>query len=177
MKKGPTQAVVRPRIIFTIPQTTAEDTASVVSNRSTTSSTPRKADEAEQHLWKQVAKDIEEAGGIALFVGKDTYSLARLLNSKNNPLYNGQGVEDRKKLRRRIQSYVYRWQKWHKEGKYEDKVLLVYGVKSALQRQKEADARKKAEARKRKRNIPHPLEKTSQLPPRLRSKSTSPAVP
>jgi hypothetical protein len=128
---------VRPRVLF------QRDDSSVTS---TTSNTPRKtADEAEHHLWKQVAEDIESAGGISLFAGSG-HKLSALLNKKNNPLYD-RGQD--KKLRKRIQSHVYRWQQWNKEGTYEKKVLAQYKVKSALVRRQEAEAKARVTKRKR----------------------------
>jgi hypothetical protein len=130
---------VSPRVLFQ-----DKDESSVAS---TSSNTPRKtADEAEVHLWKQVAEDIEEAGGIALFAGSG-HNLSALLYSKKNPLYDSQP-------RRRIQSFVYRWQQWHKEGKYEEKVLNLYKVKSALVRKQEAEAKARVTKRNRKKTQP-----------------------
>ena len=105
---------------------------------STSSNTPRRTiEDTELHLWKQVAEDIEENGGIAKLAGS-SQSLKRLLDKKNNPLYDRNGD---KNIRKRIQSHVYRWQQWSLEGTYEKKVLDPFGVKSALRRQQEAESK------------------------------------
>jgi hypothetical protein len=123
----------RPRVLFETPLSPpgATDTESI-------SGSTTKQQVIAEHLWKQLAEDIEAEGGIAEFSGS-TQKLAILLNRRPG-LYGKRGST----LREPIRKKVYRWQGFHREGTYAQKVLSKYQVKSSYHRkQEEAQKRKK----------------------------------
>lgn len=79
------------------------------------------------HLQKQLAKDIEKAGGIKTFKkGNQSQSLAALCD-KRTDLFGKRGSV----LRRKIINKVYRWEILNRDGLYTDKILNKFSVKSA----------------------------------------------
>jgi hypothetical protein len=83
------------------------------------------------NLQKQLARDIENSGGIKAFEGSD-HTLAEVLN-KREDLYGIRGSI----LRSRITKKVYRWQLLQRRGEYVEKVLNLFSVKSAIVQLKE----------------------------------------
>jgi hypothetical protein len=80
------------------------------------------------HILKQLAKDIEAAGGIKLFTkeGKNLDQALCFLCDHRQETYGKRGQP----LRSQITKKVYRWQILDKEGRYDSKVLNFYQVKS-----------------------------------------------
>ena len=122
----------RPRVLFA----SSGDTQSVSSCGAETSTSNRK--ELTEHLWRQLAEDIEAEGGISAFVGS-SQKLASLLNQRPG-LYGNRGDEIREPIRKK----VYRWQQFNKENTYANKVLSKYQVKSAFHRKQEELQKRKS---------------------------------
>ena len=118
----------RPRILFASSGDTQSVSGSPTSNRK----------EFTEHLWRQLAEDIEAEGGIAAFVGS-SQKLAFLLNQRPD-LYGNRGDEIREPIRKK----VYRWQQFNKENTYANKVLSKYQVKSAFHRKQEELQKRKS---------------------------------
>jgi hypothetical protein len=90
-------------------------------------------------LQKQLAIDIEKAGGIKnLTTETVTHTLCRLLDQRPD-VYGKQGDSKRSQ----IQKKVWSWKQLHKEGKYIEKVLNRFQVKSFDTLQFEERNRKK----------------------------------
>jgi hypothetical protein len=102
-----------------------DDLASVTSSPSSTSS--RRLGIAIS-VQKQLAQDIEEAGGIKKFVGTELVAkqaLSLLCNKRQN-IYGERG--DR--IRTKIHKKVYSWKVYLLDGTYHDRVLNRLGVQS-----------------------------------------------
>lgn len=103
--------------------------ASVASPSSDTDTSSKRAfDPLPGVVLKQLATDIEAAGGIQKFSGlnKAPQALASLCNTRED-LYGLRGD----KLRNKIGKQVHRWVLLHKKGQYVDKVLNRFSVRSA----------------------------------------------
>jgi hypothetical protein len=104
------------------------------SSRSTTASA-RSRNPLPNHLLKQLCEDIEAYGGIQPHIGK-TKSIYNLLNHlvEQDPVALSLYKDCRDPIRRKIQQKVYRWQEYYKAGTYEEKVLKVFNVTPARER-------------------------------------------
>jgi len=87
------------------------------------------------HIQKQLAADIEAAGGIgAIKADGDTDQAVRKLCDERPEVYGVRGAPLRTKLRKK----VYFWRRLDKDGQYVEKVLNRLGVKSAANLKKVA---------------------------------------
>jgi hypothetical protein len=78
------------------------------------------------NIQKELAQDIEKAGGIKLLLlNFNDQSLSRLCNAREH-VYGRRGEA----IRQQIQKKVYRWKAYDQEGIYVDKVLNRLKVKS-----------------------------------------------
>jgi hypothetical protein len=84
------------------------------------------------NIQKELAQDIEKAGGIKLLFAKDHF-LDRLCNERED-VYGRRGQS----IRQQIQKKVYRWKAYDQEGTYVDKVLNRLKVKSTANLKKSA---------------------------------------
>lgn len=103
---------------------TAEEDDNDSDNISETSSTTNRS-KLPLHIQKQLAQDIEEAGGIRSFRSDKTKSLLQICN-KQTDIYGKSGEETRK----RIQKKFYWWQQLDLQDLYASKVLNRLQVKS-----------------------------------------------
>ena len=92
------------------------------------------------HLQKQLARDIENSGGIKAFEGSD-HTLAEVLN-KREDLYGIRGSI----LRSRITKKVYWWKLLQRRGEYVEKVLNLFSVKSAVVQLKECQEKQREDS-------------------------------
>ena len=88
------------------------------------------------HIQKQLASDIEAAGGIAAFKPdpRGTEQAVSKLCDERIEVYGARGG----KLREKIRKKVWYWRKLHQDGKYAEQVLNRLGVKSAANLKKAA---------------------------------------
>ena len=102
-----------------------EEVAASVATPSSVSTRPGESAGVPQHVRKQLAYDIEEAGGIDLFDKGQTQALDHLLN---NPDRAEEYSKRRGPLRRKIGNLVYsQWKLWPKE-KYLWKVIVRWDI-------------------------------------------------
>ena len=85
------------------------------------------------HMQKQLARDIEAAGGIKVFIGKGEHKLCELLN-KREELY-GKRADP---IRSIIGKKVCRWQLLENQGQHVEKVLNRFKISSYFMQQAEA---------------------------------------
>jgi hypothetical protein len=88
------------------------------------------------HIQKQLAFDIEAAGGIAAFKAdpEGTEQAVSKLCEARSEIYGARGGPLREKIRKK----VWYWRQLHKKGQYIEKVLNNFGVKSAANLKKAA---------------------------------------
>ena len=97
---------------------------------------------------KQLAEDIEEAGGILKFKKGSEHALSNLLDAKaaerQDGIYGLRGDHDG--VRDRIRKYVWRWRRLQKKGEYAEKILNKHKVQSFANRKKGAKSKDKEDA-------------------------------
>lgn len=143
--RSPTKGAFSPLVAFALDDQSV-DSASV----SVSSSVARKR--LAFHIQKQLAQDIEAAGGIKLFKNKDGHRLSHLCDNREE-LYGPRGDD----LRQKITKKVYRWQLLDKDGVYIEKVLNKLQVKSFSTLQAENREKERAvsgTSRKQRKALP-----------------------
>jgi hypothetical protein len=116
----------------------APEDQSVASPSVTSISSSRSRAGLSLHIQKQLARDIEAAGGIKVFAGKE-HKLCELLNNREE-LY-GRRADP---IRTAISKKVYRWQILENDGRYVEKVLNRFKISSyAIQQAQDREKLKK----------------------------------
>lgn len=114
---------------------TPEDQSVASAYSATSASSSRSRASLSLHIQKQLARDIEAAGGIKVFIGSE-HKLCEILTNREE-LY-GKRADP---IRTAISKKVYRWQLLHHDGQYIENVLNRFKISSyAIQ---EAEKRSK----------------------------------
>jgi hypothetical protein len=119
-------------------QETPGSAASVVSAASnSTTTSARSRNPLPNHLLSQLAEHIEAYGGIEKHSGSGRKQVCkRLLDHliSIDPLSRSLYKEANDPIRKRITQKVYTWQRLHQQGTYKEKVLRLYNITPASQR-------------------------------------------